>query len=174
MPVQSIKSISQGNLNTIFRPQVKLLSKDYGKHLLEVEDMLQKQSLQEADISIQADRVQTLNTAALKFTTIEGECVLKQSHCEHWFRDTVWLEMWWQIVIWRLLDLFFGCDVQRPLQGGARKTIWDCRICHKRAGVSLLSLQCMLLCTHVVKAQQEDFFSAGPTKKQLHSLQKPI
>uniref|UniRef100_A0A8C1I740 Spectrin beta chain n=1 Tax=Cyprinus carpio TaxID=7962 RepID=A0A8C1I740_CYPCA len=52
--------------------QVKLLSKDYGKHLLEVEDMLQKQSLQEADISIQADRVQTLNTAALKFTTIEG------------------------------------------------------------------------------------------------------
>ncbi|ROL52875.1 Spectrin beta chain, non-erythrocytic 1 [Anabarilius grahami] len=52
--------------------QVKLLSKDYGKHLLEVEDMLQKQSLQEADISIQAERVQTLNTAALKFTTIEG------------------------------------------------------------------------------------------------------
>uniref|UniRef100_A0A672RFN3 Spectrin beta chain n=1 Tax=Sinocyclocheilus grahami TaxID=75366 RepID=A0A672RFN3_SINGR len=52
--------------------QVKLLSKDYGKHLLEVEDMLQKQSLQEADISIQADRVQILNTAALKFTTIEG------------------------------------------------------------------------------------------------------
>uniref|UniRef100_A0A8C1G6A0 Spectrin beta chain n=1 Tax=Cyprinus carpio TaxID=7962 RepID=A0A8C1G6A0_CYPCA len=54
--------------------EMQLLSKDYGKHLLEVEDMLQKQSLQEADISIQADRVQTLNTAALKFTTIEGEC----------------------------------------------------------------------------------------------------
>uniref|UniRef100_A0A8C1NQM6 Spectrin beta chain n=1 Tax=Cyprinus carpio TaxID=7962 RepID=A0A8C1NQM6_CYPCA len=53
--------------------EMQLLSKDYGKHLLEVEDMLQKQSLQEADISIQADRVQTLNTAALKFTTIEGE-----------------------------------------------------------------------------------------------------
>ncbi|XP_073709486.1 spectrin beta chain, non-erythrocytic 4 isoform X2 [Misgurnus anguillicaudatus] len=52
--------------------QVKLLSKDYGKHLLEVEDMLQKQSLQEADIAIQAERVQTLNTSALKFTTIEG------------------------------------------------------------------------------------------------------
>uniref|UniRef100_A0A8C2AJL7 Spectrin beta chain n=1 Tax=Cyprinus carpio TaxID=7962 RepID=A0A8C2AJL7_CYPCA len=57
--------------------EMQLLSKDYGKHLLEVEDMLQKQSLQEADISIQADRVQTLNTAALKFTTIEGECTLK-------------------------------------------------------------------------------------------------
>uniref|UniRef100_A0A673H6Q2 Spectrin beta chain n=1 Tax=Sinocyclocheilus rhinocerous TaxID=307959 RepID=A0A673H6Q2_9TELE len=54
--------------------EMQLLSKDYGKHLLEVEDMLQKQSLQEADISIQADRVQILNTAALKFTTIEGEC----------------------------------------------------------------------------------------------------
>uniref|UniRef100_A0A673H602 Spectrin beta chain n=1 Tax=Sinocyclocheilus rhinocerous TaxID=307959 RepID=A0A673H602_9TELE len=52
--------------------EMQLLSKDYGKHLLEVEDMLQKQSLQEADISIQADRVQILNTAALKFTTIEG------------------------------------------------------------------------------------------------------
>uniref|UniRef100_A0AAR2LMC6 Spectrin beta chain n=1 Tax=Pygocentrus nattereri TaxID=42514 RepID=A0AAR2LMC6_PYGNA len=52
--------------------QVQLLSKDYGKHLLEVEDLLQKHGLQEADISVQAERVQTLNTAALKFTTIEG------------------------------------------------------------------------------------------------------
>lgn len=38
--------------------------------------MLQKQSLQEADIAIQAERVQTLNTSALKFTTIEGECAV--------------------------------------------------------------------------------------------------
>ncbi|XP_076845121.1 spectrin beta chain, non-erythrocytic 4 isoform X1 [Brachyhypopomus gauderio] len=52
--------------------QVKLLSKDYGKHLLEVEDLLQKHSLQEADITVQAERVETLNIAALKFTTIEG------------------------------------------------------------------------------------------------------
>ncbi|KAI4902273.1 hypothetical protein NFI96_016052 [Prochilodus magdalenae] len=52
--------------------QVQLLSKDYGKHLLEVEDLLQKHGLQEADIGVQAERVQTLNTAALKFTTIEG------------------------------------------------------------------------------------------------------
>ncbi|XP_035240586.1 spectrin beta chain, non-erythrocytic 4-like isoform X2 [Anguilla anguilla] len=52
--------------------QVQLLSKDFGKHLLEVDDLLQKHSLQEADISVQAERVQTLNTAALKFTTIEG------------------------------------------------------------------------------------------------------
>jgi len=61
--------------SAMFSLQIKLLSKDYGKHLLEVEDMLQKQSLQEADISIQAERVQTLNTAALKFTTVEGECI---------------------------------------------------------------------------------------------------
>lgn len=78
----SVVKLTQSNTfldqSSIFLPQVKLLSKDYGKHLLEVEDMLQKQSLQEADISIQADRVQTLNTAALKFTTIEGECTLKQ------------------------------------------------------------------------------------------------
>uniref|UniRef100_A0A4W5PA76 Spectrin beta chain n=1 Tax=Hucho hucho TaxID=62062 RepID=A0A4W5PA76_9TELE len=52
--------------------QVQLLSKDFGKHLLEVDDLLQKHSLQEADITAQADRVQTLNSAALKFTTIEG------------------------------------------------------------------------------------------------------
>ncbi|XP_031429734.1 spectrin beta chain, non-erythrocytic 4 [Clupea harengus] len=52
--------------------QIQLLSKDFGKHLLEVDDLLQKHSLQETDISVQAERVQTLNTAALKFTAIEG------------------------------------------------------------------------------------------------------
>lgn len=52
--------------------QVQLLSKDFGKHLLEVDDLLQKHSLQETDIGVQAERVETLNAAALKFTTIEG------------------------------------------------------------------------------------------------------
>uniref|UniRef100_A0A8B9KY93 Spectrin beta chain n=1 Tax=Astyanax mexicanus TaxID=7994 RepID=A0A8B9KY93_ASTMX len=52
--------------------QVRTSSKDYGKHLLEVEDLLQKHGLQEADITVQAERVQTLNAAALKFTIIEG------------------------------------------------------------------------------------------------------
>lgn len=56
--------------------QVQLLSKDYGKHLLEVEDLLQKHSLQEADIAVQAERVESLNKAALKFTTIEGKHLL--------------------------------------------------------------------------------------------------
>lgn len=56
---------------------MKLLSKDFGKHLLEVEDLLQKHTLQEADITVQAERVQTLNAAALKFTTIDGTSVLR-------------------------------------------------------------------------------------------------
>lgn len=37
-----------------------------------MEDLLQKHSLQEADIAVQAERVESLNKAALKFTTIEG------------------------------------------------------------------------------------------------------
>lgn len=58
--------------HSCFLSQVQLLSRDFGKHLLEVDDLLQKHSLQEADITVQAERVETLNSAALKFTTIEG------------------------------------------------------------------------------------------------------
>ncbi|NXN93389.1 SPTN4 protein, partial [Rhinopomastus cyanomelas] len=49
-----------------------LVSKELGKHLLEVEDLLQKQGLLEADISAQTERVQALNAAALKFSELEG------------------------------------------------------------------------------------------------------
>ncbi|XP_010283608.1 PREDICTED: spectrin beta chain, non-erythrocytic 4-like, partial [Phaethon lepturus] len=52
--------------------QVLLVSKDLGKHLLEVEDLLQKHGLLEADISAQTERVQALNAAALKFSELEG------------------------------------------------------------------------------------------------------
>uniref|UniRef100_A0A8C5FS12 Spectrin beta chain n=1 Tax=Gadus morhua TaxID=8049 RepID=A0A8C5FS12_GADMO len=45
-----------------------LLSQDYGKHLLGVEDLLQKHSLVEADISIQSDRVKAVNSTAHKFS----------------------------------------------------------------------------------------------------------
>ncbi|KAG9472487.1 hypothetical protein GDO78_019184 [Eleutherodactylus coqui] len=48
--------------------QVPLSSKDFGKHLLEVEDLLQKHNLLEADISAQTERVNSLNQSALKFT----------------------------------------------------------------------------------------------------------
>lgn len=61
--------------------QMKLLSKDFGKHLLEVEDLLQKHTLQEADITVQADRVQTLNAAALKFTSIDGTLNCNNNCC---------------------------------------------------------------------------------------------
>ncbi|KAG9260090.1 spectrin beta chain, non-erythrocytic 1-like isoform X2 [Astyanax mexicanus] len=44
-----------------------LLSQDYGKHLLGVEDLLQKHALVEADIAIQADRVKSVNSNAQKF-----------------------------------------------------------------------------------------------------------
>lgn len=51
-----------------------LLSQDYGKHLLGVEDLLQKHALVEADISIQADRVRNVNSNAQKFANdMEGE-----------------------------------------------------------------------------------------------------
>ncbi|XP_016089741.1 spectrin beta chain, non-erythrocytic 1-like [Sinocyclocheilus grahami] len=43
-----------------------LLSQDYGKHLLGVEDLLQKHALVEADIGIQADRVKAVNANAQK------------------------------------------------------------------------------------------------------------
>ncbi|ROL18754.1 Spectrin beta chain, non-erythrocytic 1 [Anabarilius grahami] len=45
----------------------RLLSPDFGKQLLEVEDLLQKHSLVEADIAVQAERVRSANAAALKF-----------------------------------------------------------------------------------------------------------
>ncbi len=51
-----------------------LLSQDYGKHLLGVEDLLQKHALVEADIGIQADRVRNVNSNAQKFADdMEGE-----------------------------------------------------------------------------------------------------
>lgn len=48
--------------------QMLLLSQDYGKHLLGVEDLLQKHALVEADIAIQADRVKAVNTNANKYS----------------------------------------------------------------------------------------------------------
>uniref|UniRef100_A0A671YVH8 Spectrin beta chain n=1 Tax=Sparus aurata TaxID=8175 RepID=A0A671YVH8_SPAAU len=47
--------------------KARLLSPDIGKHLLEVEDLLQKHELLENDIALQAERVQNASAAALKF-----------------------------------------------------------------------------------------------------------
>ncbi|XP_067847419.1 spectrin beta chain, non-erythrocytic 1-like isoform X2 [Heptranchias perlo] len=52
--------------------KVRLLSQDFGKHLMGVEDLLQKHALVEADIAIQADRVKLVNAGALKFAEGEG------------------------------------------------------------------------------------------------------
>uniref|UniRef100_A0A3Q3EWJ8 Spectrin beta chain n=1 Tax=Labrus bergylta TaxID=56723 RepID=A0A3Q3EWJ8_9LABR len=47
--------------------KARLMSPDFGKHLLEVEDLLQKHALLENDIALQAERVQNASAAALKF-----------------------------------------------------------------------------------------------------------
>ncbi|ESN99908.1 hypothetical protein HELRODRAFT_101195 [Helobdella robusta] len=47
--------------------KLRLSSEDYGKHLMGVEDLLQKQSLLEADINIVGDRVKNINTQAQRF-----------------------------------------------------------------------------------------------------------
>ncbi|XP_077395251.1 spectrin beta chain, erythrocytic isoform X2 [Festucalex cinctus] len=52
--------------------KVRLLSPDIGKHLLEVEDLLQKHALLENDIALQADRVHNASAAALKFANGES------------------------------------------------------------------------------------------------------
>lgn len=61
-------------LTLVLFVQMLLLSQDYGKHLLGVEDLLQKHALVEADISIQAERVKAVNTSASKYAaSSEGE-----------------------------------------------------------------------------------------------------
>uniref|UniRef100_A0A2I3G191 Spectrin beta chain n=1 Tax=Nomascus leucogenys TaxID=61853 RepID=A0A2I3G191_NOMLE len=58
--------------------KVLVLSQDYGKHLLGVEDLLQKHTLVEADIGIQAERVRGVNASAQKFATDgEGKDVIR-------------------------------------------------------------------------------------------------
>ncbi|XP_028921012.1 spectrin beta chain, non-erythrocytic 4 isoform X2 [Ornithorhynchus anatinus] len=52
--------------------QSQLVSRESGKHLLEVEDLLQKHGLLEGDIAAQAERVETLNAAALRFSQLQG------------------------------------------------------------------------------------------------------
>ena len=47
-------------------PQVTLRSEDYGKHLLGVQDLLQKHKLVEADISSLAERVRALQKQATR------------------------------------------------------------------------------------------------------------
>lgn len=83
VPMEDVVS-SSGPRGLVPLPQVLLVSKDLGKHLLEVEDLLQKHGLLEADISAQTDRVQALNAAALKFSELEGNVGHRDGHHEDW------------------------------------------------------------------------------------------
>lgn len=49
------------------------MSQEFGKHLLEVEDLLQKHKLMEADMAIQAEKIRAVNAAALKFASGDGK-----------------------------------------------------------------------------------------------------
>ncbi|KAJ7344120.1 hypothetical protein JRQ81_000070 [Phrynocephalus forsythii] len=59
-------------INWIDDMEIKLSSPDFGKHLLEVEDLLQKHKLMEADMAIQAEKIHAVIADALKFASGEG------------------------------------------------------------------------------------------------------
>lgn len=48
-------------------PQLRLQSEDFGKHLMGVDDLLQKHSLLESDIAIVGGRVNVINSQAKVF-----------------------------------------------------------------------------------------------------------
>ncbi|KAM7448230.1 hypothetical protein ABFA07_003643 [Porites harrisoni] len=71
-----LQRIFQEMINAIdWMDEIKmgLLSEDYGKHLLGVEDLLQKHSLVEGDIAAQADRVKNVNEQAELFLQLDNE-----------------------------------------------------------------------------------------------------
>lgn len=62
------------------------MSEDYGKHLMGVEDLLQKHSLLEADIHVVGERVKTVNNSATRFIDddfqeVGGEIEICDAYC---------------------------------------------------------------------------------------------
>ena len=53
--------------DAICAPQAAVRSEDYGKHLLDVENLLHKHSLIESQIQSQGESVQRINNVAQKF-----------------------------------------------------------------------------------------------------------
>lgn len=49
-------------LDSMEEMKLRLLTDDYGKHLMGVEDLLQKHALVEADINVLGERVKVLRT----------------------------------------------------------------------------------------------------------------
>uniref|UniRef100_A0A3Q0RGY4 Spectrin beta chain, non-erythrocytic 1 n=1 Tax=Amphilophus citrinellus TaxID=61819 RepID=A0A3Q0RGY4_AMPCI len=65
-----------------------LLSQDYGKHLLGVEDLLQKHALVEADIAIQADRVKAVTANANKYSPCDPQVIQDRvAHLEFCYQE---------------------------------------------------------------------------------------
>ncbi|KAM8807514.1 spectrin beta chain, erythrocytic [Eudromia elegans] len=52
--------------------KAQLASPEFGKHLLEVEDLLQKHRLLEGDMAVQAEKVGAVSSAALRFADADG------------------------------------------------------------------------------------------------------
>uniref|UniRef100_A0A8B9PHB0 Spectrin beta chain n=1 Tax=Apteryx owenii TaxID=8824 RepID=A0A8B9PHB0_APTOW len=52
--------------------KAQLASPEFGKHLLEVEDLLQKHRLLEGDMAMQAEKVRAVSSAALRFADADG------------------------------------------------------------------------------------------------------
>ncbi|MEE6492821.1 hypothetical protein FKM82_016648 [Ascaphus truei] len=70
-----LQTLFQEMLHTVsWMDEIKasLSSPDFGKHLLEAEYLLQKHTLAETDIAVQADKVRSFNTAVLKFAGGDG------------------------------------------------------------------------------------------------------
>lgn len=59
-------------LDSMDELKARLLSDDYGKHLMGVEDLLQKHSLVEADINVLGERVKAVVQHSQRFVTEEG------------------------------------------------------------------------------------------------------
>lgn len=58
--------------NDTFNLQVLLLSEDYGKHLMGVEDLIQKHNMLESDIVVYGEQVTNVNNQAAKYMDPNG------------------------------------------------------------------------------------------------------
>ena len=67
-------------LDSMEELKMRLLSDDYGKHLLGVEDLLQKHSLVEADINVLGERVKMVVMHSQRF--LEEETVQDYQPCD--------------------------------------------------------------------------------------------
>ena len=59
-------------LDSMEELKVRLLSEDYGKHLMGVEDLLQKHALVEADINVLGERVKMVVQHSQRFLDVEA------------------------------------------------------------------------------------------------------